>query len=502
VKTKFASVIAVALGTAVLMGSAAFAEPVGIISSAAISRPDTFNWSQLGANLTQLSGSQNVTSAGGLAATVSSAGNVFEIVNEGVGAAGNFPPGMALLWDRVVGPDITITLAKPVRAIGAQIQSDVYGAFTAQITAYGQNGAVLGSFSESGTSTSSNDGSAIFIGLQDTAADIYKIQFILTSAISNPNDFAIGTLYVSPTGAVNAHDFNGDGYSDIAWRDTSGDAAMWLMNGTQSIGAWFGAAATTWSIAGQRDFDGDGKADFLWRDTSGNVAIWFFDGAYVSSTAGVGNVPTSWSIVGTGDFNGDGKGDILWRDSSGNVAVWEMNGATILNPNTAGVGNVPTTWSIVGTGDFNGDGYADILWRDTSGNVAIWEMNGTTVLNPNTAGVGNVPTTWSIVGTGDFNGDGMWDILWRDTSGNVAIWEMNGTTVLNPNAAGVGNVPTTWSIVETGDFNGDGKSDILWHDTGGDVAMWFMNGTTVLNPNAAGVATMPTVWTIQGTDAD
>ena len=30
----------------------------------------------------------------------------------------------------------------------------------------------------------------------------------------------------------NAHDFNGDGASDIAWRDTAGDVSMWLMNGT------------------------------------------------------------------------------------------------------------------------------------------------------------------------------------------------------------------------------------------------------------------------------
>ena len=30
---------------------------------------------------------------------------------------------------------------------------------------------------------------------------------------------------------TNTHDFNGDMISDIAWRDTSGDIAIWLMNG-------------------------------------------------------------------------------------------------------------------------------------------------------------------------------------------------------------------------------------------------------------------------------
>jgi hypothetical protein len=89
-------------------------------------------------------------------------------------------------------------------------------------------------------------------------------------------------------------------------------------------------------------------SDVLWHDTSGDVAIWLMNGTGVlnPNTAGVGNVVTSFQIAGSGDFNGDGKSDVLWRDSSDNVAVWEMNGTTVLNPNTAGVGNVATNWTI------------------------------------------------------------------------------------------------------------------------------------------------------------
>jgi FG-GAP-like repeat/FG-GAP repeat len=143
------------------------------------------------------------------------------------------------------------------------------------------------------------------------------------------------------------------------------------------------------------DFNGDGYSDILWRDTSGNVAIWEMNGTTIlnQATSFVANVAGNWSIAGTGDFNGDGKGDILWHDSSGNVAIWEMNGTTILNQATSFVANVPGgNWSIVGTGDFNGDGKSDILWRDTSGNVAIWEMNGTAILNQSTSFVANVST--------------------------------------------------------------------------------------------------------------
>jgi FG-GAP-like repeat len=72
-------------------------------------------------------------------------------------------------------------------------------------------------------------------------------------------------VFVQPTvQATNTHDFNGDGYSDIAWRDTVGDVAIWLMNGTAiASSGGLGTVPTTWSIVGQRDFDGDGKADLL-----------------------------------------------------------------------------------------------------------------------------------------------------------------------------------------------------------------------------------------------
>ena len=303
------------------------------------------------------------------------------------------------------------------------------------------------------------------------------------------------TLPACSQEAVCAHDFNGDGFSDIAWRDSGGTVAIWLMNGGQILqSGGFGAVAAIWSIVGQRDFDGDGNYDLLWRDTGGNTAIWFLNGTQVSSTGGVGNIPTSWTVAATADFDGDGKGDILWRDSGGNLAMWFMNGAQVAS--SGGLGSVPAAWSIAGTGDYNGDGKADLLWRDTSGNTAIWFMNGAQVSS--SAGLGNIPTTWSVIGTGDFDGDGTSDILWQDTSGNTAIWFMNGGQVSS--TAGLGNIPTTWSVVGTGDYNGDGKSDLLWRDTGGNTAIWFMNGGQVAS--SAGLGNVPITWVVQSVNAE
>jgi hypothetical protein len=293
---------------------------------------------------------------------------------------------------------------------------------------------------------------------------------------------------------VATHDFNGDGKSDILWRDNTGTTAIWLMNAAQALQTGsIGTIPTNWSIAAQRDFDGDGKYDLLWHDTSaGTVAIWLMNGLQVSQAAALATVPTTWSIVGTGDFDGDGKGDILWRDNSGNVAIWLLNGTTVKS--SGFVGNVPSQWTVVGTGDFNGDGKYDILWRDNTGTTVIWLMNGATVTQ--SASLGIVPSNWTVAGTGDFNGDGRWDILWHDSSGNVAIWFIAQGGLSVQTAAGLGNVSTNWNVVLTGDFNGDGTSDILWRNFNGDTSLWFMNGTVV--QFAAAVGNINTSWQVVG----
>jgi FG-GAP-like repeat len=304
-------------------------------------------------------------------------------------------------------------------------------------------------------------------------------------------------LVYTPQTQVSAatHDFNGDGKSDILWRNTNSDLAIWLMNGTViSSGVDTGGVPLAWTVVGQRDFNGDTKSDILWRNTNGDVAIWLMNGTAASSALDIGNVPTSWTVVGTGDFNADGNGDILWRNTNGDLAIWLMNGTTVLSAVDLGI--VPTSWTVVGTGDFNGDGKTDILWSNSNGDLAIWLMNGTTVSSA--VDLGLVPTSWSVVGTGDFNGDGKADILWRNTNGDLAIWLMNGTAVSS--AVDLGAVPTSWTVAETGDFNGDTKSDILWRNTNGDVAIWLMNGTAV--SSAVDLGAVPTSWAIQGSNAD
>ena len=287
------------------------------------------------------------------------------------------------------------------------------------------------------------------------------------------------------------HDFNGDGFSDVLWLDTTHDVGMWLMNGATILkGVVFNSVPAQWSVVGQRDFNGDGFADILWRDNVGNVGMWLMNGTTIVQAGSFSSIPTQWSVAGTGDFNGDGKADILWIDTSNNLGIWFMNGTTITR--TAVVGQLPANWIVVGS-DMKGD----VFLRNTAtGDVGIWVMNGAQVAQ--SVDLGPVSLNWTVAGIGDFDSNGSTDLLWRDTAGDVAIWLMNGTTIASSTV--LNNLPLSWTIGQTGDYNGDGKSDILWVDNTGNVGIWFMNATSVASVSFYG--NLGTNWSVQSLGAD
>ncbi len=322
------------------------------------------------------------------------------------------------------------------------------------------------------------------------------------------------------------NDANGDGTSDILWRNSNGTLAGWSINrgviassGFVTAGGAVVAPDASWSVAGVSDFNGDGKADVLWRNTDGTLADWTMKGAVITSSAtvtsaGVAARPdASWSVAGVGDFNGDTRSDVLWRNTSGEVVEWLMNGATVSASGDITSGGVAVrpdaSWSVAGIGDFDGDGRKDILWRNASGEVTAWLMNGTVIAGAGDLTSGGVAArpdaSWSVAGVGDFNHDGRADILWRNSSGALAEWLMNGTTIMASGAVSGGGVAVapdaTWHVVEIGDFNADGNSDILWRNNNGALAEWLMNGTTIASsfaPSSNGTAVSPDAsWTTQ-----
>jgi hypothetical protein len=254
-------------------------------------------------------------------------------------------------------------------------------------------------------------------------------------------------------------DFNGDGKEDILWRyygsTSSGVNMVWTMDGTTRIGdnIWIKRMAdSNWKIGGTGDFDGDGKTDILWRNygndaNKGRNVVWYMDG-----TSQKGNevqlqrlVDLDWKIEGVGDFNGDGKPDILWRyygaSSTGINMVWYMDGVTRSSGNLWLRRLADPDWKIEGTGDFNSDGKTDILWRYygtvSTGINMVWYMDGVSRIGGPVWLRRNADPDWQIAGVGDYSGDGKCDILWRyygtASSGLNMLWQMDGINRVGSN---------------------------------------------------------------------
>jgi hypothetical protein len=341
-----------------------------------------------------------------------------------------------------------------------------------------------------------------------TLTNVLAGTFTGTAAAGGGVQLTVGAAAAPSTHPID--DFNGDGRSDILFRNDNGNMSDWLglaNGGFQDNAAnAFTNVPTSWHMAGTGDFNGDGRVDILWRNDNGNMTDWLglANGGFQDNAANAfTNVPTAWQVAGVGDFNGDGHADILWRNTTtGDMSDWLGLSNGGFHDNAAnGFTNVPTAWQVAGVGDFNGDGLDDILWRNTTtGDMSDWLGLPNGGFQDNAAnGFTNVPTSWHMAGVGDFNGDGRADILWRNDNGNVTDWLGLPNGGFQDNAANVfSNVPNSWHVAAIGDYNGDAIDDILWRNDDGRLTDWLGQSNGAFFDNAANsFNNVPTTWHVQ-----
>lgn len=264
-------------------------------------------------------------------------------------------------------------------------------------------------------------------------------------------------------------DFDGDDVSDLLWlNQSSKELYLWRW---ADIQAWNDCPrpcprykVPPWVVQTIGDFDGDGNSDVFWRNRNDGANAIMRAGFYERAITGVAS--QDWQVVGAGDFDGDDQSDLLWRNNrTGANTIWRSADYGKQQATQA----VDLGWQVAGIGDFNGDGRSDILWRHgATGRNAIWlsgrfdtQQQITAVTNPQ----------WRVQGIGDFNADGKDDVVWHNAStGASAIWH-SADYRLQPAVTTVTNLD--WNIAAVGDYNADGRSDLVWRNSRtGANAIW------------------------------
>jgi len=184
-----------------LFAASSFASVVSVTNPGNLNANDSVDWSQLGGDLTTVSSPFAANSLLGNLVAVINGNNDFYVIQQGNSWNGNFNPGDTVLHNQATGA-VEIDFLIPIMAVGARFQPiDLGVGYSIFITAFNASNTNLGTVTTTGLSTGAADGSAAFLGVMSSTADIASI-VVNVQVDGADNAFALGSLSIAeaPTG--------------------------------------------------------------------------------------------------------------------------------------------------------------------------------------------------------------------------------------------------------------------------------------------------------------
>lgn len=268
---------------------------------------------------------------------------------------------------------------------------------------------------------------------------------------------------------IRSGDFNGDGLTDIAFRDATGIWTAELTSSTAGdpptsvpMATWSPSETWTDIVVGNFDGDADGTDDIAGRDATGTWYIIAKSGGTAMAPI-FSNTPTRtwstiqpWRDIVVGDFDGNGSDDIAGRAGTGGWVMLHETGGVFRN-SAMGAWTTSLTWSDVVVGDFLGTGVgiagrANGVWF-----VMQYDSDSSKYKNTRMGAWANIP--WFDVVAADFNGDGRDDIAGRTAANAWWVHEYDGSAFKNTLMGRLGTNDSFFDAV-VGDFVGDGVAGI------------------------------------------
>ncbi|KQX57877.1 MULTISPECIES: VCBS repeat-containing protein [unclassified Streptomyces] len=249
-------------------------------------------------------------------------------------------------------------------------------------------------------------------------------------------------------------------------------------SGARAAGAEGAAAAGS---APRADFDGDGRSDLVYRELDGSLTLSTQTTAVeFSRTGGSKDFVKDIIPVGDQDLNG-GRPEVLTLTTLGRLELYG-NASTTASANLRWYGNGWNIYNkVFSPGDVDGDGRADLMGRTPEGDLYLYLASGT----PATPFQGRTKVGYGwqvydqIVGIGDNDGDGKGDVIARKPDGSLDFFGSTGDPGAPfKQATGIGAMWDVFNqILGVDDQDGDGDTEVYARRKNGTLMVYTGSGT-------------------------